>query len=96
MGTVVISPLVVRTITQITVSATAQDISINGRPFQIMNTHASVKVYIKEKNDVAATTANGWLIPVGTTFPTLTIPVTAEVISLIGDGDGTAQLIIYD
>lgn len=78
----------------ISVTTDAQDIAVNGRSFIIQNNAANtVFVYFKEKDEVAATTTNGFRIVGGDTLP---VVLTAGTLSIVGSASASVVIQYVD
>lgn len=93
METVLIDGAKIKDVIVVTTSTTAQDVAINGRAFLIQNPHATAIAYVKEKNGVAATSSNGWMLPAGYVCPH---KLTAETLSIVGSATGTVNIMIVE
>ncbi|MEI6101985.1 MAG: hypothetical protein WCP73_09115 [Eubacteriales bacterium] len=82
----------VKTIKNLSVTTTAQDVTIAYNPFFIVNNSASV-VYIKEKNGVDATSTNAFAIPANTIFQQ---ELTMDTMSIIGAGTSPVALMFTE
>lgn len=93
MGTVNVDGAKMLKVIVVKTSTTAVDVLINGRSFLIQNPHASAVAYIKEKNGVAATAANGWELPAGHVCPHR---LSANTLSVVGSASGTVNIMLVE
>jgi hypothetical protein len=93
METVLIDGAKIKDVIVVTTSTTAQDVVIGGRSFLIQNPHATAIAYFKEKNDVVATSSNGWMLPAGHVCPH---KLTADTLSVVGSATGTVNIMIVE
>jgi hypothetical protein len=94
-GTVNIAPKRIISVTAIASTGTAIDVDVNGKEFYIQNTHASIVLYFKEKNGVAATAANGYAVAAGAQFPSVH-SLTADTLSVFAANGGTGRIIFLE